>query len=390
MPEPATVVKPDSEVQEPPAESAGTPDPSRETDLTTPDKITAPERRENSIASINAARLLMLEADDVDTESMGKEEEAEKDAAEPDETGEKEQKVEETPAKEVSEEKAKPEGEEPVYEMQISGKTVEVSLATLKENYGLGQAGRQLMTEASELYKRAQDYDREVRIAPVEAEPEPVAEPDPLASVNWEETINAIQVGDTEEAAEALKGLVTKLRDIPATGGEPPVNVAEIEQRVLMAVDMKTALSRFETDYEDILADPITRGIALTHVKSDFATAYQDSQQNGTPMRSYSDILNGAGGTTRTWLEGIRGKVDSDKDSEESQPKPNKSALPEVDISPNKTEAKRSSVTPPSQRAPRTPATGEPSPAIGFSEEAEQKRRSADIAAIAKARGQHA
>lgn len=343
----------------------------------------------------------MLEEDEVDTASMGKEEEAEGDPEpvkddepqpEPEKKDETESESTQTPAAETKPKDGDVEADDPVYKVQISGKTVEVSLATLKENYGLGQAGRQLMTEASELYKRAKDYDREVRTAPVAAEPEPTPqeEPDPLASVNWEETINAIQVGDTEEAANALKGLVTKLRDIPATGGEPPVNVAEIEQRVLMAVDMKTALSAFKTDYEDILSDEITHDIALNHVKRDFATAYQDSQQNGTPMRSYSDILQGAGATTRTWLEGIRGKVEPDKDSEESHPKPNKSALPEVDISPDKTEAKRSSVTPPSQRAPRTPATGEPSTAIGFSEEAEQKRRSADIAGMAKARGQHA
>lgn len=391
MPDKKTDVKPDSQAEEQPADAAPPSDPPRD-DIKPEDILTTTQRREQSMDAINAARLDMLKGDDVDVSGFG--DETPPDETPPEEPGEEkpedeeavkaEEKTTEKPAEE------KPEDKDPVYEMTIQGKTVEVPLSRLKENYGLDQAGRQLMTDAAQIYKDAKAYETSVLAQPPAETLKEEAVPDPLDAINWEETINAIQIGETDEAAEALKGLVTTLRGIPATTGEAPVNVAEIEQRVMNAVDMKQSLLRFDAEYEDILSDPITSDIALQATQRGFRSAMQDSQANGTPMPSYWDILDAAGGSTRTWLEGIKGKTEPDPDSEESQPEPKEPAQPVVDISPDKTEAKRSSVAPPSQRAPRTPATGEGSSVISFDEQAEQRRRSADIADMQKQRGQNA
>ncbi len=381
--------KQDVKTEEKPADAAPPSDPSPA------DSLTTTQRRDATMGQIVAARTAMLEEDNVDVSGMGKEEPVSKEPA-PEEKPAPEKEAPEEKAEEKAEEKkAEPEEkraeeEDPVYEMQIHGETVKVPLSQLKENFSLEGAGRKLMTDAAQIYKDAKAYEASVYDRPTPGDIVAEEAKDPLDDFDFVEIAKKLQYGEEDEAAETLKGFVTKLRDIPVTAGEAPVNVAEIEQRVMNAVDMKQSLLRFDEEYEDILSDPVTSNIALQATQRGFAHAVQDSRTNGTPMPSYWDILNAAGSTTRTWLEGIKGKTASVTDSEESQPKPNEPAQPVVDISPDKTEAKRSSVTPPSQGAPRAPATGEDSTVISFDEGAEQKRRSADIAEIAKARGQHA
>jgi len=158
--------------------------------------------------------------------------------------------------------------------------------------------------------------------------------------------VRAIQMGSEDEAMAAIDELI-QLQ-------QPSVTQADVAKSIDERLTFKEAVSRFQTEYSDILSDPMLKDIALR--KDQELIARGD-------RRGYWDRYEDIGNELRAWKEGISGK----------------SAKAEI-LAPVDKQSRKSS-------APKVPTVASSKTTPPKDDEEKEESTSDIIANIAKARG---
>ncbi len=224
------------------------------------------------------------------------------------------------------------------HKIKVNGKEVELTTDELIARAQKVESADEYLKEASEKLR-----DAESRKTP-ESEPSN-ADVQAQALERKRALVRAIQMGTEEEAMAAIEEL---------SGHNPSVSADDIARTVDERLTFKTAVERFQTEYKDLVEDPILMNIVLTRDKELLAQG---------DKRGYWERYDEIGKSVRTWHQSI---VDKAKASVK-QPENDKLAR------------KQSAPSAPPSAAQKAPAV--------VDDEDKEETASEIIAAIAKARG---
>ncbi len=173
------------------------------------------------------------------------------------------------------------------YKIKVNGQEKEVSIEDLIERAQKVESADQYLNEASRLYREAQGSKQQ----PPEGA---VADEEGLSNDDLA-LARAIQMGSEEEAVAAIRKLKS-----------PSLSPDDLAKTIDERLNFQEAIHKFQTDYKDILSDPILRQVALD---SDAKLLAQGDK------RSYYDRYQAIGNELREWVNSKVGQV---KDHEKS------------------------------------------------------------------------
>jgi hypothetical protein len=169
----------------------------------------------------------------------------------------------------------------PKYKIKVNGKEIELTQEEMIARVQKVEAADAYLAEASRIKREAEEYKR--------AQSQPVPQVDQVdEDAELEAIVNAIQMGNAEEAKAAVK----KLKN----SAPPAITVDDLNRTVDARLTFNEAKSKFESTYGDILQDPVLRQLALS--KDQQQVAQGDKRDYWT---RYSEI----GNELRAWKEGI-------------------------------------------------------------------------------------
>jgi len=181
---------------------------------------------------------------------------------------------------EVADEPAAP-AAEPRYKIKVNGKELELSASELIARAQKVEAADQYLNEAAQLRRQAIE-----QVTP----PVPSVEDARAKAVEDRRAlVRAIQMGSEDEAMAALEQLQN-------AGRQPQLSQDDLARTVDERLTFKEAVSRFETEYKDILSDPELRAMALQ--KDQQALASGDK-------RAYWERYSAIGNEVRAWRDNI-------------------------------------------------------------------------------------
>jgi len=230
--------------------------------------------------------------------------------------------------------------------VKVGGVETQVSQSELIRNYQVGQAADQRLSEATELLRNAQGV-AAASLSPTSAPPvneaeaelptETTSEPG-LDDIDFAAITEKIQLGETNEGAEALKDLVVQVAGKIGRQDNAPVDPAALVEQAAHVVRDRTqseaALKTFEETYPDIVADPqlyqLASRNAVDAMIEDFETCGADPEMiafaKANPAQAanahramrtsgrFEDLRNPeqlyveAGNRTRDWMAKISGQ----------------------------------------------------------------------------------
>ena len=231
----------------------------------------------------------------------------------------------------------------------VDGQEQQISQQELVRNFQINQAAEKRMQEATHLLQQAQS------VAAAQLQPTATAdaqatdsdqsptEPAPtnadvLDGIDFAAISEKIQLGETEEGANALKDLVVQVMSRTAPSQDAAqVNPADQIEHVVTAVQDRqqsdAARREFEENFADIVSDPHLNRMSQAHaheaIIEDFAANGADENMiamaRANPAQAFNahramrlsgqfpelknphQLYQEAGTRTRSWLEGISG-----------------------------------------------------------------------------------
>jgi hypothetical protein len=247
--------------------------------------------------------------------------------------------------------------DDPKIEVMVHGEKRQVLLSELRRKYQISEGAEASLQAANAALERAHQAEAVLQRAmhqgvpadgqqPAGAQPGPAADGEQPAVIDYGAVAKAVQYGTEDEAASALEGVFTNLQARAPAGADRPLTQADLD-RNNDEQHWNAALGRFGTAYPEITADGNLSRLAGTVGRDILNQAVADSRSTGQPMPSYDDILHRTGEATRNWLKTIRGG----EDPSPGDPAPTPTPTPTVEVSAEKTAAKRAADQPPVARA---------------------------------------
>jgi hypothetical protein len=138
---------------------------------------------------------------------------------------------------------------EEMFQIKVNGKTIPLTRSQLIERAQKVEAADTYLAEASRIRKAADHKTQSV------SAPTPNREAQESAALEDRRAlVRAIQIGTEEEAMAALEKLQR-----PA----PSVTADDMARTVDERLNFKSAVAKFETDFSDVMSDPLLREVAL-------------------------------------------------------------------------------------------------------------------------------
>jgi hypothetical protein len=167
------------------------------------------------------------------------------------------------------------------HRIKVNGRELELSTEELIARAQKIEAADQYLVEAARLKREAEN-----RIQPQVVTPQGPTQEELLEERRA--LVRAIQMGTEEEAMEALEKLRTPVN--------PALNADVLARTVDDRLTFKTAIQRFETDYQDILGDPVLRQLALQTdqnllAQGDTRDYWSRYQAIGNDLRAWKQTL---------------------------------------------------------------------------------------------------
>jgi hypothetical protein len=185
--------------------------------------------------------------------------------------------------------------------VKIDGQEEELTVSQLVRGFQKDSAASKRLQEASDRAKELDERERALseREQALTAKPEPEPQPDPQPdqpSFNRDvgkDLVDAIYKGEDDKALDALEKLQVTGR--PVEQPTPQVDVAALKQEVQTdlrnELKVEEALKTFQSDFSDIVSDPVLAGVADSFLNDE--------------LQSESDLsvaLTNAGQRTREWI----------------------------------------------------------------------------------------
>ncbi|ROH88000.1 hypothetical protein ED236_00460 [Pseudomethylobacillus aquaticus] len=187
--------------------------------------------------------------------------------------------------------------------VKLEGQEVEMPLADVIRSYQKESVATRRLQEATNLKKEA-----EALLEKARAGGEPAAANQATQTPNQDDAtgkaksvVNSLLEGDEDAAVKALMELTAGREN--AT--QSTVDTGDVAAAVKQQLDVDSALSAFEKDYSDVLADPYLANMTNTFLRDEM-----DSGIHASPL----DAMKVAGNKTRDWLASM-GVVSQEKSS---------------------------------------------------------------------------
>lgn len=167
--------------------------------------------------------------------------------------------------------------------IKVNGKEEELTMQELIERAQKSEGAEEKFREAARLRAEAEELRKK------NLEPEPSSED--VAAKEREkrrERVRAIQMGTEDEALQAWEEMERNL-----THNAPPLREDEVIQKVQSYLSFNEAVSRFKSEYKDIVEDPVLLDIVLERDKKLLA--------QGDP-RNYWERYDELGKDVRKWM----------------------------------------------------------------------------------------
>jgi len=234
-----------------------------------------------------------------------------------------------------------PPPEEPKHKIKVNGRELELTTAELLERAQKVEAADEYLKEAARLKREA-----EQRQTTQDTQQQPSRED--VAADHLEERralVRAIQMGTEEEAMAAIEKLQARTT--------PSVNADDISRAVDERITFNDAVTKFQTEFKDLVNDPTLLNVVLSRDKELLAQG---------DKRSYWERYQEIGKDVRTWRDSLI-----------------KAAQPETKPEPDKATRKAAAPAVPAGASIKAPQTAD--------DEEREESPSEVIAAMAKARG---
>jgi hypothetical protein len=184
-----------------------------------------------------------------------------------------------------------PEEEKPqLVKIKVDGEEREVPLDQIIE------AGKRTLQKETATEQRLIEATRLLREAEQRAKPQPSQDvASPQTPVVDSQILEAIRYGDDNQAAEALKQLTTQI-----AGLVPTATPNDIRAIVAREVSAQEALTRFKTEYKDVIEDPYLAKLAVqleneNLMRGDTRSDYERFQEIGNKLREWRGTTQSTG-----------------------------------------------------------------------------------------------
>lgn len=183
--------------------------------------------------------------------------------------------------------------------VKLDGQETEVKLSDVVRNFQKDAVASRRLNEASAKLREAEEILAKAKATPAnESSQQEVGEE---ATTIAKSAIEALLNGDEEGAATALAQL---------SGGRGNStqndNTDEVAARVKQQLEVDSALTKFESDYSDVVSDPHLATITNSYLK--------EEMESGVHATQY-DALVAAGDRARGWLSQLTGKTPDNQSS---------------------------------------------------------------------------
>jgi hypothetical protein len=171
--------------------------------------------------------------------------------------------------------------DEPRFKLRVNGREREFTQAELIERAGKVEAADEYLVEAARIRRDLEQQASNTQAADANPSGQSAAE----SLEKRRALVRAIQMGTEEEAMAALEELQQPAR--------PALNAVDLARTVDERLTFKDAVGRFESEYQDVIKDPVLRTMAFQADQSLIA-------QGDT--RPYLERYRAIGNDIRAWI----------------------------------------------------------------------------------------
>lgn len=175
--------------------------------------------------------------------------------------------------------------------VKLEGQEVELSLADVVAGYQKNEVASRRMTEATKMKQEAEALLNQAKQQPKEQQQTQESAPGDVKTVA-KQVVESLLDGDTEAAAETLAKVLEGRGNATQQAFDPNQVAATVKQQL----EVDSVLEKFESDYQDVLADP---HLAML-TNSNLAAELKSGQH-----ADYQSALKAAGDKTRDWMKSI-------------------------------------------------------------------------------------
>lgn len=206
-----------------------------------------------------------------------------------------------------SAQKKEPEEKSEKYKIKVNGRELELTQQELIERAQKVEAADEYLKDAAKKLREAEEKttsaDAQLSKDVVDAELE-----------ERRALVRAIQIGTEEEAMAAIEKLQSRT--------VPSVSADDVARKVDERLTFNEAVSRFQTEYKDLVADPVLFGIVLQRDKDLLAQG---------DKRGYWERYEAVGKEVRVWKEQmVKSAAPSEPQKPENSKETRKAAAPAV------------------------------------------------------------
>lgn len=175
--------------------------------------------------------------------------------------------------------------------VKLEGVEEEVEIKDLIAGYQKNSVASKRLNEATQKLREAEEVLAKAREQAAQTG-ESVAGESGAVDVA-KQVVESLLDGNTDEAAEMLAKLAGR-----GESSTPEVDAESVAQKVKQQLDRESALTKFEQDFGDIVADPYLTGLANERLKEQL----NEKQAIGEPIDLNAE-LSAAGEYVRDWLK---------------------------------------------------------------------------------------
>lgn len=175
--------------------------------------------------------------------------------------------------------------------VKLEGVEEEVEIKDLIAGYQKNSVASKRLNEATQKLREAEEVLAKAREQAAQTG-ESVAGEKGAVDVA-KQVVESLLDGNTDEAAEMLAKLAGR-----GESSTPEVDAESVAQKVKQQLDRESALTKFEQDFGDIVADPYLTGLANERLKEQL----NEKQAIGEPIDLNAE-LSAAGEYVRDWLK---------------------------------------------------------------------------------------
>lgn len=175
--------------------------------------------------------------------------------------------------------------------VKLEGQESELTLADVLAGYQINEVARRRMTEATKMKQEAEALLNQAKQQPTGQQQSQENAPGDVKQVA-KQVIESLLDGDTENAAETLAKVLEGRGNATQQAFDPNQVAVAVKQQL----EVDSVLEKFESDYQDVLADPHLANLTNQNLA--------DALQSGE-YADYQSALQAAGNKTRDWLKSI-------------------------------------------------------------------------------------